>query len=148
MREERIQETRSLASGESRRERWSAPVGRSPSRGDRDGAKILPFIAPQRRRCTLLERLKERKIVQWFIAYLAVAWIALQLMEILADIWSLPVTAQRAISLGLGLGTLPALVLAWYHGELGRQRVCWREAGLVGVLLAGSLAAVWRVCFP
>ena len=36
----------------------------------------------------LLERLPRRKIVQWTVAYLAIAWVVLQLMDILAEIWS------------------------------------------------------------
>jgi len=98
-------------------------------------------------RPTLLDRLMERKVVQWFIAYIAVAWIVLQLTEILAGMWEIPINAQRAISLTLGLGTLPALVVAWYHGEMGRQRVCLPEVGLVGTLTVGVIATVWRFLF-
>jgi adenylate cyclase len=98
-------------------------------------------------RPTLLDRLMERKIVQWFIAYAAVAWIILQFTEILAGMWNIPITAQQAISLTLGLGACPALVVAWYHGEMGRQRVCLPEVGIVGMLTVGVIATVWRFLF-
>lgn len=94
----------------------------------------------------LIERLRQRKMVQWLIAYLAMAAIALQLTEALADMWSIPVPVQRGISLTLGFGTLPALVLAWYHGEMGRQRVTGTEVGILGLLMIGAAFAVWRVC--
>jgi hypothetical protein len=95
----------------------------------------------------LIERLRQRKMVQWLIAYLAMAAIVLQLTEALADMWSIPVPVQRGISLTLGFGTLPALVLAWYHGEMGRQRVTGTEVGILGLLMIGTALAVWQVCW-
>jgi hypothetical protein len=94
-----------------------------------------------------LDRLLERKVAQWFIAYVAIAWILLQLTEILADMWNLPLSFQRGISMTLGLGTFPALVVAWYHGEMGRQQVCWAEVGIIAAMLLGTGAMVWQVCF-
>jgi hypothetical protein len=35
--------------------------------------------------------------------------------------------ALRVLTVALALGLLPALVLAWYHGEQGRQRVTGPE---------------------
>lgn len=96
---------------------------------------------------SLVERLKRRKVVQWLLGYVAVSWMLLQLNDVLADVWGVPLTLQRAGSLALGLGLLPALVLAWYHGEKGRQRVCCAELGLISATLGIALATVWRVCF-
>lgn len=93
------------------------------------------------------ERLRDRRLVQWFVAYLAVAWLGLQLTQTLAEIWSFPVMLQRGISLALALGAFPALVIAWYHGELGRQRVCTCEIALLTVLTAGAAFAIWLLCF-
>jgi hypothetical protein len=95
----------------------------------------------------MVDRLLERRVAQWFIAYLAVAWILLQLTEILAQIWNLPLAVQQGISITLGLGTFPAMVVAWYHGEMGRQRVCWAEIGIISAMMVGTIATVWRVCF-
>jgi hypothetical protein len=111
--------------------------------------KVLPIdrATPHTTRAGLVERLKDRKIVQWLLAYLAVGWMILQLNDVLAEVWGVPLTAQKVISLGLGVGILPAVVVAWYHGEKGRQRVCCTEVGLVGLTIAIALLAVWRVCF-
>jgi hypothetical protein len=95
----------------------------------------------------ILERLKERKVVQWLLAYLAMTWAILQANDALADVWGVPLMVQRAGSLALALGILPVLVVAWYHGEKGRQRVCCVEAGLIGLTLAVTFGTVWRVCF-
>lgn len=92
-------------------------------------------------------RLRDRRLVQWFIAYLAVAWLGLQLMQTLAEIWSFPVPLQRGISLALALGAFPALVVAWYHGELGRQRVSACEIALLTGLTAAAAFAIWLLCF-
>ncbi len=84
-------------------------------------------------------RLRERKIVQWALAYLAGAWLALQVMEVLGDILTLPLSFQRGALVVLGFGFLIALVLAWYHGEQGRQRASGPELLLVaGVLVAAG----------
>lgn len=93
------------------------------------------------------DRFRDRRLVQWLIAYLAVAWLGLQLMQTLAEIWDFPVPMQRGISLALALGALPALVVAWYHGELGRQRVCACEVALLTGSTLGAALAIWLLCF-
>jgi len=68
-------------------------------------------------------------------------------MQTLAEIWGLPVSIQRGISLTLALGFLPALVVAWYHGEMGRQRICGTEVCILGALTVGAVITVWQTCF-
>lgn len=111
--------------------------------------KVLPIdrATPRAARNGFVERLKRRKLVQWLLGYLAVGWMILQLNDVLAEVWGVPLTAQKVISLGLGVGVLPAVVVAWYHGEKGRQRVCCAEVGLVGLTIAIALITVWHVCF-
>lgn len=118
-------------------EPWVIPLRREKSRQ-------IPERAP---RPSLFQRLKDRRFVQWLVAYIAMAWIGLQFTQILAEIWALPVSMQRGISLTLALGLLPALVVAWYHGEMGRQRICGSEVCIVGALLAGTGITVWHTCF-
>jgi hypothetical protein len=92
----------------------------------------------------VLQHLRRSKLVQWLLTYLGVAWLSLQLIETLGDIWDLPIMLQRAASLALGLLFFPAAVIAWYHGEQGRQRVCPVEVSLLVVL--GTLVGMvlWR----
>lgn len=86
---------------------------------------------------SLPERLKKRKIVQWSVAYLAGAWVVMQLVDVLGGRWGISDAAARLIDLALILGFFITLVLAWYHGEQGRQRVSGVElliiAGLFGI---------------
>lgn len=82
-----------------------------------------------------LERLKERKLVQWAVAYLAGAFVVFQGVEVMAEPWTISPALQRAIHLLLLIGLCVTLVLAWYHGEKGRQRVSGPELLMIALLL-------------
>ena len=107
----------------------------------------LPTMrASAARGLALLKRLRERNCVRWMLAYLALAWMALQMTDALREIWSWPLGFQRGVTLALGLGTLPAAVISWYHGEHGRQRMCLVELGLLATVVAGGVWVIWSVC--
>lgn len=90
---------------------------------------------------TVLERLKERKIVQWSLAYLAGAWVVVEAIDVLGDIFGVPVVLQRGAVVLLAFGFILTIVLAWYHGEQGRQRASGPELLIVaGVLLIAGVA--------
>jgi TolB-like protein len=93
-----------------------------------------------------LERLRKRKLVEWALAYLAGAWLIMQLVDVLSDRWPVPMTVQRGIDLLLLVGFFVALTVAWYHGEKGRQRVAGPELLILALLLfvAGLLLAFLR----
>ncbi|HUF49483.1 MAG TPA: hypothetical protein VMN60_01535 [Longimicrobiales bacterium] len=88
---------------------------------------------------SFLERLKERKLVQWAAAYVAGSWLMLQALDVIAGPWALPEVLQRSAQVLVLLGLFVTLVLAWYHGERGRQRVSGMELMLLtGVFLIGG----------
>jgi TolB-like protein/tetratricopeptide (TPR) repeat protein len=91
-----------------------------------------------------LRQLRRRKLVQWALAYLAAAWLLLQLLDLLGGTYGWPAGVMRGIPVVLAGGVLVVLVLAWYHGEKGRQRVTLAELGLL-VVIAASVAgaAAW-----
>jgi TolB-like protein/Flp pilus assembly protein TadD len=95
----------------------------------------------------LLTRLKERKMVQWGLAYLAAGWFALELVGFLAESFFWPSFVTRAAAILYGLGFLAALVLAWYHGEKGRQRVSGPELVLLTLVAVAAGISV-RVFAP
>jgi TolB-like protein len=87
---------------------------------------------------------KERKLVQWALAYLACAWVSLQVITLLGTTYGWSVGLMRAVPMLLAVGLLAALVLAWYHGERGRQRVSGPELlMLAGILLLAGAAVAW-----
>lgn len=96
---------------------------------------------------SLIERLRQRKLVQWALAYLAAAWLVMQFVDVLGGRWGWPTSIGRATDVLLLAGLAVTLVLAWYHGEKGQQSVGGVELlMLAGVLvLAGAgLSAVRR----
>jgi TolB-like protein len=82
-----------------------------------------------------LQRLKERKLVQWALAYLAGAFVVFQLLDALETPLGLSAAMQQGILIVIGVGFFVTLILAWYHGEKGRQRVSGAELLMVAALL-------------
>lgn len=95
-----------------------------------DGLKRIHLRA-----MSLIEDLKQRKIVQWALAYLASAWLVMQLIDVLGSRWGVSESAARVVDLVLLLGLIVTLVLAWYHGEQGRQRISGVELLIITALL-------------
>lgn len=93
----------------------------------------------------MLERFRQRKIVQWGLAYLAGAWLLLQFADVVGGQWGWPSSVQRAITVVLAVGLLPTLVIAWYHGERGRQKVGGLEILVLAVLMVTAGAIAFQV---
>jgi TolB-like protein len=90
------------------------------------------------------QRLKQRKLVQWAIAYVAAAFALLQGIDIVAQQFGWPEGVRRGITLALVVGFFLTLVLAWYHGERGAQRVTGTELLIIGLVLAVGGGFLWR----
>lgn len=90
-------------------------------------------------------QLRERKIVQWGLAYLAGAWLLLQVASLLADSFPLVAGMLRGLTVVLAIGFFAALVLAWYHGERGQQKVTATELLMLAALLVIAGGVVWLV---
>jgi TolB-like protein/Tfp pilus assembly protein PilF len=89
-------------------------------------------------------RLRERKLVQWALAYIAAAFALIQVLDVVASRFDWPAQLERIIILALAVGFVVALVIAWYHGEKGRQRVSGAELLLIALVLAIGGALVWQ----
>jgi TolB-like protein len=89
-----------------------------------------------------IARLKQRKLVQWLIAYVASAWAVLQVLDLIAQEFGWPGAVMRVITVVFGIGFFVALVLAWYHGERGAQRVGGIELAMLAALLVIAAVAV------
>jgi len=92
-----------------------------------------------------LQAIQERKVVQWGLAYLAGAWLVLQVVVALGSVYGWPLWLLRAIPVLLVAGLFVAVVLAWFHGEKGHQRITGVELGLLAVVL--GLAGVGVAVF-
>ncbi|MGB8342204.1 MAG: hypothetical protein WCE51_11495 [Chthoniobacterales bacterium] len=91
-----------------------------------------------------LQRLKERKLVQWTVAYVAAAFALLQGIDIVAQRFDWPEQTMRFVIIALSVGLFVTLVLAWYHGERGAQRVTGTELLILALLLAIGGGFLWR----
>ena len=91
-----------------------------------------------------LQRLKQRKLVQWAVAYVAAAFALLQGIDIIAQQFGWPEGVRRGVTLGLVVGFFLTLVLAWYHGDRGAQRVTGTELLILALLLALGGGFLWR----
>jgi TolB-like protein len=100
---------------------------------------------------SLYDELNRRKVIRVFIAYLAFAWLLVQIAETLLPAYGFGDAAIRMLVAGLAVGLVPALVLAWVYdwspkglrktaaatddpAEMHRQRR--QSAGLMVVLVA------------
>ena len=61
---------------------------------------------------SLLQRLKERKLVQWAIAYLCGAWVFVEVTNLVVDQFSWPQTVGQAVTLLAFFGFFVVLVLS------------------------------------
>jgi adenylate cyclase len=89
-------------------------------------------------------RLKQRKLVQWTLAYVAAAFALLQGIDIVAQRFGWPEQTMRFVIIALSVGLFVTLVLAWYHGERGAQRVTGTELLILALVLAIGGGLLWR----
>lgn len=91
-----------------------------------------------------LARLRDRKLVQWALAYVAAAFALIQVLDIAAQRFGWPEPTIRFVILAAGVGFFVTLVLAWYHGERGAQRMTSAELLILALLLGIGGLAVWK----
>ena len=91
----------------------------------------------------LWSRLRRRKVVQWGLAYAAAAWTLLQVIEYLGETYGWPPAIRQIATPALALGSLLVLVLAWYHGDRGEQKVSRPEFALLAVLSVAVGGTLW-----
>src|SRR5204863_4299172 len=91
-----------------------------------------------------LQHLKQRKLVQWAAAYIAAAFALMQGIDIVAQRFGWPEQTMRFVIIVLSIGLFITLVLAWYHGERGAQRVSGTELLILALLLAVGGGFLWH----
>jgi TolB-like protein/Tfp pilus assembly protein PilF len=88
-------------------------------------------------------RLTRRKVVQWGIAYAAGAWGLLQGVQFLAEAFEWPTLVLKLSMFALLVGLPVVLVLAWYHGDRGEQKVGRQELAILTLLAVLSAGLMW-----
>ncbi|MDH4167848.1 MAG: hypothetical protein OEV90_15740, partial [Gammaproteobacteria bacterium] len=93
---------------------------------------------------SIWSRLRRRKVVQWGIVYVAGAWGLLQGLAYVTDTFHWPEQIQQLATLALLIGLPIVLVLAWYHGDRGEQRVSRAELAILTLLFLLGGGLFWR----
>lgn len=88
-------------------------------------------------------KLRSRKVVQWTLAYVAGAWALLQGVDFLADAFEWPAASKRIATFVSLIGLPIAIVIAWYHGERGKQRISLGELAILALLCSLGAAGLW-----
>lgn len=92
----------------------------------------------------LWQRLKQRKLVQWAVAYVAAAFAFLQGIDIVAAKFDWPDSVGRIVIIVSCIGFFVTLLLAWYHGERGQQKASGTELLLLALLLLIGGVLLWK----
>ncbi len=92
----------------------------------------------------LLASIRERSLIQWVVLYIVGAWALLAATSYATAAFAWSPWLFRGLTLVAAVGLPVTLVVAWYHGEKGRQRIRGPEVLMIAVLLAigGGLLTV------
>lgn len=82
-----------------------------------------------------LQRVRDRAIIPWSLIYLAGAFIVVQAVGFVGARLGWSPLIRATLTPIAFVGFLVTLVVAWYHGEKGRQRVQRTEVVLIALLL-------------
>jgi adenylate cyclase len=93
---------------------------------------------------TVWRRIRDHKVVQWTLAYLALAYTLLHGAEMLGNSLGWSHSLLRGFTLLLILGIPVVLILSWYHGARGLRRVSGTELMIIAILLAIGGTFLWR----
>ena len=119
--------------------------GARAARGDqvrREGAEMNE-PAPDGDIASVWSALRRRKVVQWGLVYVAAAWGFLQGLEYVSEAFHWPRQLRQIALLALLIGLPIVLVLAWYHGDRGQQRITTPEFAILTLLLLLGGGAFW-----
>ena len=91
-----------------------------------------------------IHQLRKRKVAQWVLGYTAVAWALLQGVGLLTVTYGWSPTIMRVgVALSV-LGFLLTLVISWFQGERGQQKVTRLEFALIAIVVLVGGAWLWQ----
>ena len=109
----------------------------------RHGGRRVNDTPTEREAESTWTRLRRRKVVQWGVVYVAAAWGFLQGLEYVSETFHWPEQLRQIAFLALLIGLPIVLVLAWYHGDRGQQRISTPEFAILTLLLLLGGGAFW-----
>jgi TolB-like protein len=97
---------------------------------------------------SLWRRIYDRKIVQWTVAYAAVAYGIQHAITLTIEPFELPKAIARISLLLFALGLPVVVTFAWYHGERASRRISGPELTIIAILLAASTMLFYVLVRP
>src|SRR5579863_9218618 len=92
---------------------------------------------PPDRFTALWRRMKDHRIAQWTVGYVAVAYGIQHAVTLTSEAFDWPHVVTRISMLLLVLGIPLAMTFAWYHGERASRRISGPELTIISLLLVG-----------
>ena len=92
-----------------------------------------------------LNDLRTRRIIPWTAAYLAGGWGGLQVLSLLSDSYGWPPFIMRTAPVLLVGGLFLVVLMAWFHGDAGRQRPVFIEVILAAIIIAMTAGTAMMV---
>lgn len=86
-----------------------------------------------------IKQLQERHVLRTAVLFLGAGWVALEFIGFVVENYGFERTVLDCSLLLIGLGFPIALIISWYHGAGGRQRVPHSEGLMVGILILVGL---------
>jgi TolB-like protein len=94
-----------------------------------------PHPPPVDRLSALWRRINEHKLVQWSVAYIAVAYAFQHAVVLTSEAFEWPEAVLRVSMLLMALGLPVVVTLAWYHGERASRHFSTAELTIISLLL-------------
>jgi Tol biopolymer transport system component len=88
------------------------------------------------------QQLRRRRVVQWGIAYAAAGWAFLQGLEYVGEAFGWPSAIRQVAIFAVMVGLPFVIMVAWYHGDRGKQRVTGTEVTMLVLLAAAGVLFV------
>src|SRR5258705_6383700 len=86
----------------------------------------------------LWRRINDHKMVQWSVAYVALAYAMQHGVTLTSEAFEWPRAVTRISMMLLGLGLPLVMTLAWYHGARASRRISGPELTIISILLVMS----------
>ena len=86
----------------------------------------------------LWRRINDHKMVQWSVAYVALAYGVQHAVTLITEAFEWPHAVERVSMLLLAFGLPLVMTLAWYHGARASRRISGPELTIISILLVMS----------
>ncbi|MYL06998.1 MAG: tetratricopeptide repeat protein, partial [Gemmatimonadales bacterium] len=121
--------------------RWLSASGRRTSE-DRDGRMMTNKEGSD---ASLLEKIRKRRMVQIALVYVGAAWLGVEITDFIVGTYAYSRKVLDTVVFLAILGFPAFLIIGWYRGERGPQRIRRAEAWLLVTLVTLGGIGTYRI---